>query len=68
MNIDTVFDINDEVFVMNKNKVKKFSIVGITINAGLKSVICVLYQLNGYIGNWKESELFSSKEELIKSL
>lgn len=68
MQINTKFNINDEVYAIMRNKIQKYIIATIDIFIGLNNEIQIEYSVNGDTGNWEEDKLFSSKEELIKSL
>ena len=67
MQIETKYNINDEVWFINNNKVKNLSIMAI-MTFFEKNTLTIEYGLNSYIGKFKESDLFATKEDLIKSL
>ena len=67
MTIETKYNIGDEVWAIVENKVCQYHILNITAKKRMQTTIEVMY----YIGNceWRyEQELFSTKEELLKSL
>ena len=72
MEIKTKYNIGDILFVLHQNKVCTIVISDITISIGRKysqvSYISYTKDSNRYLGTFDESELFSTKEELLKSL
>lgn len=82
MTIETKFNIGDKVWVMNKNNVCSTHIYGIRVDCEPENSGFTYYSLEakplrkqvrytlGYAcdGFYDESELFPSKEELLKSL
>lgn len=72
MTINTKFNIEDSCFYMSENKVTVSTITAIKFSLYKDGSGGIYYTLsNSYKGNFpefKESELFSSKEELINSL
>lgn len=70
MEIKTKFNIGDEVYVIYEDKCTKFNVKGITVRVTNEYGIEVLYSLdNCLIKQFRyEESVFSSKEELLKSL
>lgn len=73
MTIETKYNIGDEVFYLDENKVNKKKIEVIEFNLFKDGSGGLKYKLEGYNkeGNWqylKENELFPTKEELLASL
>lgn len=67
MEIKTKYSIGNEVWYIKDNKVSSTYIYEIHITINSKGNDSVIYNLNS-IGNFKTNELFTSKEELLKSL
>lgn len=63
MTIETKYNIGDEVWFMFQGKVQSGYIVSITIYGD-----CIIYNMRAYCLSFKESLLFPTKEELLKSL
>lgn len=72
MQINTKYNIGDEVYALFNNKVKNFIITGISIVAKEKFPILIRYiSFNIITGEYMkidEKEIFPTKEELLKSL
>ena len=73
MEIKTKFNIGDEVFYLDENKIKTKRIDSIQFDLYKDKSGGLRYRLEGFskTGHWeyfKENELFSTKEELIASL
>lgn len=74
MTIITKYDVGDEVWTMERSKPIQMVIKHIEINVNYRFKVNILYQLTG--GRWFErnlterlpQQLFSTKEELLKSL
>lgn len=71
MVIETKYDIGDELFYMKDNKIHHSYVWEIgyketMIGAGVR-VKTIIYNMNTH-GDYKEEQLFKTKEELIKSL
>lgn len=69
MTIETKYNIGDEVWFRTLKFNKKAKVIGVTINLREDGVI-IEYGLErkGYYYQRRESDLFPTKEELIKSL
>ena len=69
MTIGTKYNIGDEVWFRTLKFNKKAKVIGVTINLREDGVI-IEYGLErkGYYYQRRESDLFPTKEELIKSL
>ena len=70
MKIETSYSIEDEVWLMHKNKATSGNITKISISV-LPEGIYITYKIKiGYCTsiNRKDTDLFRSKEELLKSL
>lgn len=70
MTIETKFQIGDAIFFLEENKVSKARVDSVrviiaNISAGGTSID---YSIQGLRFSIKESEAFSTKEELLKSL
>lgn len=63
MKIETKYDIGQEVWFMFQGKVQSGYIMSITIYRD-----CVVYNMRANCLSFKESLLFPTKEELLKSL
>lgn len=63
----TKFNLEDEVWHMANNSVKESRIWGIKVETIQPNTINIIYSLSSG-GYYKESELFESKELLLKSL
>lgn len=61
------YEVNQELFFMKDNKVYKAYCFGIKISFGNNKMNKILYEMN-CSGNYNESEVFPSKEELLKAL
>lgn len=72
MEIKTKYDLWQEVFFLHNNKVHSFQIDSISVKAialgGGEEEIEISYKLNGLSNSFYESDLFATKEELLKSL
>ncbi len=77
MTIKTKREIGDKVFVLHKEQIKHSEIKSITISIGTIHVphdnnrITETYWLfdeKGYMANFQENKVFTTREELIKSL
>ncbi len=71
MKIETKYNIGDELFYMKDNKIHHSYVWAVKyeetmIGAGQR-VTTIIYNINSS-GDYKENELFLTKEELIKSL
>jgi len=66
MIIETKHNMQEEVWVILKNKINKVTIIG--INTSFEQKLIINYTIAGYNGTWNESDLFKTKEELIASL
>lgn len=69
MTIETKYNIGDEVWFRTLKFNKKAKVIGVTINLREDGVI-IEYGLErkGYYYQRRESDLFPTKEELLKSL
>lgn len=65
MTIETKYNIGDEVWFMYRDIPIKDKIIRITINI-IKNDVCLLYETARFV--FSESDLFPTKEELLKSL
>lgn len=70
MTIETKYNIGDEVWFILGNKARQGKILGITFNKLGNSLICYYYNVSVGVshGSFNESDLFPTKEELLKSL
>lgn len=74
MTVETKFNIKDHAYALIENKVKYVDICNIIINVDYSSKATIQYDINYYSSNKlmrgtiDEKRLFSTKEELIKSL
>ena len=69
MIIETKFNLDDFVWAILDNKIKKREIVRITSDNSIYSAPRLHYYLYGYATyHYNEDELFKTKEELIASL
>lgn len=76
MKIETKFNIGDEVWIERYNQPLMVRIIGIKVNvikgcfAGIDERTCIEYDCNGSFHSFVELErnVFSTKEELLKSL
>ena len=79
MTIETKYDIKEKVWVLSQNKVLQGFIEGITVNYyyGLNNTTieeCIFYLVHNEANvrisqnSFSEKKVFTSKEELIKSL
>ena len=75
MEVNTKYNIDDRVWIVLNNKVEKQIVTGITVyhtfkepHLGGEEKIDILYDLNWQTEEVPESRLFSTKEELLKSL
>lgn len=72
MEIKTKYDLWQEVFFLHNNKVHSFQIDSISVRVialgGGEEEIEISYKLNGLTNSFDESDLFATKEELLKSL
>lgn len=70
MTIETKYNIADRVFLLIRNKVECYAICEVKTTV-TPSNINISYKLQTFAGNtdyYPENELFSTKEELLKSL
>lgn len=71
MKLETKYDIGQEVWFMKENKIRSCGVYGLKVNreyTGSKGYTnTISYCLNSH-GIYDEELLFSSKEELLKSL
>ena len=70
MTIETKFDIGQEVWFILGNKARQGIILGITFNKVGHTLIGYHYNVQVGVshGSFNESDLFPTKEELLKSL
>lgn len=70
MKIETKFDVRNDVYFLDNNKVRSGKIKVISIDVLDSTHINIEYQINmqGITVNRTENEIFDSKESLIKSL
>lgn len=75
MEVNTKYDLDDRVWTVINNKVEKQIVTGITVYHTFKEPylgggekIDILYDLNWQAEEVPENRLFSTKEELLKSL
>lgn len=70
MEIKTKFDAGDEVFFLSSDGVKEGIVQTVMVNQDKDSgkQIFITYMIRNWTGEYKESRLFASKEDLIKSL
>lgn len=68
MIIETKFNINDEVWLIDSNIVTKRNVTEIEINIDNSNLTFIRYKLNFCENRYLEKELFKTKEELIASL
>ena len=75
MEVNTKYDLDDRVWTVINNKVEKQIVTGITVYhtfnepwKGGGEKIDILYDLNWQVEEVPENRLFSTKEELLKSL
>lgn len=72
MEIKTKFNLRQKVYFMWGNKVQSLQIDSISVKAialgGGEEEIEISYKLNGLTNSFGESDLFATKEELLKSL
>lgn len=70
MQLNTKFDVNDEVFFLHKNSVKSAIIVALEINVRINNFQLPEANYKYYLNDRFEgrSDLFKSKEELLASL
>lgn len=68
MEAKTRFDIKDNVWLVNENKVVKMTVTGLEITVTGPVSREVKYSLNYSLGDIPESRVFKTKEELLESL
>lgn len=72
MKLETKFNLRQKVYFMWGNKVQSLQIDSISVKAialgGGEEEIEISYKLNGLTNSFDESDLFATKEELLKSL
>lgn len=76
MKFETVYNIGDKVWIMNKDKAKQGKIYSIsfcnfyTVNRDIEYRVTydICFDDNSSESGVKQDEIFSSKEDLIKSL
>lgn len=72
MKIETKFEVNQEVFYMEYNKIKKEKIwkMSIEINNSNNYTLCYFYRFGNNIDPYclEDTYIFATKEELINSL
>lgn len=70
MVVITKYNIGDHVWVMRNNKPEEFIIENIMIIIGAADMqkVPIQYKLNKHMSFIKEPELYTTKEELIKTL
>jgi hypothetical protein len=67
LKVSTKFDIGDKVWYISDNKVNENDITGVSISVDNNELVNVDYTLH-FNDKVSENLLFSTKEELIKSL
>ena len=74
MNIETLANIGDTVYIMEKNKVESCVIKEISIyiqsgNTDLQSInVLIIYTIKDRVKEFQESEVFLTKQALLDSL
>ena len=74
MNIKTLANIDDTVYVIEKNKIAESCVeeIGIYIKSGNKDLqtvdVLIMYTIKGRVKEFQESEVFLTKQALLDSL
>lgn len=68
MEMKTKFSVGDKVFYMKDNRVQNGEVTGIHIFVRRDGIDIITYVYPGDSSGYTEDLLFSSKEELLKSL
>lgn len=68
MTIQHKFDLGQYVYLIKQDRVQKLRIITIGLTILEDKSIRVFYSLENIGGNYGDSMLFASKEELLKSL
>lgn len=67
MNVDTIHSLNDIVYFMQDNKIKKGKIEEVVVIRGRRN-IRIRYCVKGIHLSFEESRLFKTKEDLVGSI
>lgn len=74
MNITTLANIGDTVYIMEKNKIAESCVeeIGIYIKSGNKDLqtvnVLIIYTIKDRVREFQESEVFLTKQALLDSL